>query len=199
LHADEAPTAIRGGVATLSDLNDGTGQVETLVSIDVPIVQPLSVDKQNLEKFSEFEFEQGRNPGQPFCPEINKPFRAVIERGPGRSYFFELSRIEAGNPATDQCLPDTWGVECAVIRRFPRRPLTHEEAAQVRRVFRGIKIREVAPDPATCTQPCRLITARWDKTTAAEPLSTCLPPVDGILDGKKLEQLYELFDLLFKP
>ncbi len=100
----------------------------------------------------------------------------------------------------DQCL-DTTGlpVECAVIRRYHPRLLTEDEAAKVRRFFRGVKIRDVPPDSASCVEPCRLITARWDDMTAAEPLSTCLPPADGILEAQKLEQMFELFESLGKP
>ncbi len=88
LHTTKPPSAIRGGVTTTSDLDDGSGIVETLLYFEVPSVQLLSVRKLNLEKFLEFEFLQRPNPGLAFCPRLNSPFRVLIETDAKRRYTF---------------------------------------------------------------------------------------------------------------
>lgn len=149
-----------------------------------------STRKVNFEKFTEFEISQ--IPALDYCPELGKPFRALVRQDAAGRYTLDLTLIEDGDPAIDECADlGLTNTDCGVLRTMPSRLLTDEEAALLRSASRSVKIHTVSVG-SQCFDPCVVVIARWNAAEYPSTFFGCGPGDAEVVNALKAQQLLEM-------
>lgn len=119
----------------------------------------------SLRDFSAFTtFEARQEPAFGYCPDLDRPYKAVIVRKQDGSHAVTLTHLRLGMEGVDECLPPHRGSECYVPEVDPERALTSDETAALLALFAAVEVFAERDNICYCVaiDPCRVDVFSWD-------------------------------------
>ncbi len=150
--------------------------------------------ERDFSDFTVFEFTQ--NPALGFCPDLEIPYHATIQKLEDGGYQLNMSILEAGEAGVDECLEDVISDStCVTVRDLGARQLTTSEMQRVQNVFSTVLIK-TENYPAMCIDPCRIESLVWDDFSIDAEPAGCISGAVDLLDPTTFNKIIILLNEL---